>query len=343
MGTASDLLLCERDQTGDRVRVGVSGLQASWELNAPGALSCRVPLADLRAAGLPPDLRGWWVRWEHPSCGAWGGVVQQQSLQDGVLEIAAASFAVLARKRLVTLRGLVDNVGAVFLKCLKLAEQRTPKTGLVVLDDNIAAGTFLVGTDFVNADLYDEVIPLLTEQAGCVWSVDADRVVRFAQQASLSATEPAATLSEGVEVATARWVDDVTTVSNSIVVIGQELASGQSSNVQPRNLTPEKRQDTASMERYGRLEERITFDPFTKQGWLKTWADARIAELADPSASVTLTVADTAGAWDAVREGTVLRLRLGLSGIDGKMRVASRAVDPQAGTLVVSGPAVRLA
>lgn len=347
MGSAaSDILLSPRGVPQQPTRLGAGDLQVSWEFGQPGALSCRVPLADLRAAGLTGNLIGWWVRYEHPKCGAWGGVLDQIAYGDGVAEFAASSFVTLARGRLVTLKGAYDEVGAILRRCLALADQQAPATGLVVSPSNFAPSPMRVGTDFDQSDLLDEVVPLLTDDADCWWTVDADRVVRFGPKPTLATAAESAVLNGQVEIAQARWADDLTSVFNDITVTGQgfltktKKGSGKSTT-SLRDLVPERRQDQSSIDRFGRLQEQVDYSPISTQGDLKAYASRQIALLAEPAAAVTLTVTDTGAAWDVVREGAVVGLRLGLEGISGRMLVESRALDAAAGTLTVSGSAVR--
>lgn len=343
----SDILICPRAATNSYVRVGAAELQCSWEINQPGALSCRVPLADLRAAGLTGNLIGWWIRYEHPKQGAWGGVVMQVGYQDGVVEFAASSFMVLARARLIKLIGVLDDVGAIVKRVIAYADSSAPATGLIVKDANIQLGGGQIATNFDRNDLLNDVMPLLTDQSGYSWNVDADRNVYFWKNLVLAQATPTATLAEQVEITQAHWVDDLSTVYNHLFVDGQELSSKtkrgkKAGNASMHDLNEQERTDQPSIDAYGLLEEKIDLSPVTTQRDLNNYADLQKALLAVPSAAVTLTVADKNTAWDDVREGAVLRLRLGLEGIDGMMVVESRALDVAAGTLTVSGSAVRV-
>lgn len=347
MNAVSDILLCPRMATNSYVRVGAAELQVSWELGQPGALSCRVPLADLRKAGLTGNLIGYWLRYEHPRCGAWGGVLQQVGYQDGIVELAASSFAILARSRLVDLKGVIDDVGAVFQRCIAAAEKRPPATGLVVQAANFDTGGAQIGTNFDRSDLLNDVIPLLTDQSGYYWNVDADRIIYFHKKPVLSAVTPTFDLVEQSEITQAHWVDDLSTVFNHLYVDGQELSSKtkkgkKAGNVSMHDLNEQERTDQPSIDAFGLLEEKIDVSPITTQKDMNNYADVQIATLAIPSAAVTLVVADKNTAWDDVREGAVCRLRLGLEGIDGQMQIESRALDVAAGTLTVAGSAVRV-
>jgi hypothetical protein len=120
----------------DRGRVGLrlSGIRASWEVSAAGELSAFARLDDTRA--LEPaveDLRGWWIAWEHPTLGPWGGVVADVAVRsDGVLELAARGWLALLDKRLTRRRNasVTAHAGAIAARIVRTAGATEP-TGIV--------------------------------------------------------------------------------------------------------------------------------------------------------------------------------------------------------------------
>lgn len=346
---------------GNRRRIpAVGGLRMSWELNRAGLLSCQVPIADIRNIQRTTDLIGRELFYTHPTAGEWAGIITASAPVSGVLDIAAETFHVLARKRFVTLANFPANGGDII-------KDRTGKPGAlfkaVLTEQNKINGyplSLRVGApfdtnsgsqtsvQFVDEDLYDSVIPALTEDEGYEWGVHPDRKVWFrAEKAMPQYGSGVARLLEGAgigNVARSRWVDDLWLIDNVVRGTGDVEFTKR---VQGKKVTTYVRRvanvyDKQSVARYGPLMELIEKRSRSQNAQsLKAFAQQQLKRNRT-RAGVELDVVDVDGVWRRFREGDWVAVELGLTGITGMVRVMVRSLDVQAGIMSIAGEGVRV-
>ena len=156
-----DAVLAKHGDRG-RATLRLGGVRAGWELSAPGEFSAFCRLSDaLDLEADPADLRGWWIAWEHPDIGPWGGVVSDVALRDsGVLEIAGQGWLSLLEKRLTRRRDttITAPAGAIANRIVRQAGSGAP-TGIAGVDCE-AWGDFVSWRDDGG-----EVLPALSRLA----------------------------------------------------------------------------------------------------------------------------------------------------------------------------------
>lgn len=349
MRPLSEIVISERRGRNAR-RVLVADLQCSWEVSRAGSLGCRIPVADLVKAGWTQPALGAWVRYDHPTAGAWGGVVTNATYADGILEIGAQSFHILTRKRLVKTGELDDapvsgTPGNLYKKLFALAD--TGYDGV----DRIALGRGTVNTSagpqlelsFVDDDFYETVIPAITTdvaagpQGTWEWHVDADRQIDFgpSRPATVGQTRR---MREGIEIASARWSADLWPVANVIVAYGIIKRYDKKRDKEVRFREQAIAVNPESIARYGALIETRSYpQTFASVGALQNAARAAVGIAANPPAAAELTLVDHNDAFAAFREGDWIGVDLPLSGLTGQVRVMIRALDVSAGTMIVTG------
>lgn len=127
-----DVILAKHGDRG-RVPLETGGIRVTWEVNQAGEFSAFARLSDLREfVDRLSDLRGWWIMWEHPYLGHWGGVITDVALRSqGIAEIAARGWLVLLDKRLTRARDLsiIANAGAIAARLVRDAGAISP-TGI---------------------------------------------------------------------------------------------------------------------------------------------------------------------------------------------------------------------
>lgn len=127
-----DVILAKHGDRG-RVPLETGGIRASWEISAAGDFSAFCRLSDvLEHVDAPKDLRGWWLTWDHPYLGAWGGVISDLALRSGgVLEIAAQGWLALLEKRLTRRRdvSVIAHAGGIAARLVRDAGAVDP-TGI---------------------------------------------------------------------------------------------------------------------------------------------------------------------------------------------------------------------
>jgi hypothetical protein len=132
----SDVILAKHGDRG-RVPLELGGIRASWEVNQPGEFSAFARLDDVRSlVTYLADLRGWWLMWEHPYLGHWGGVITDLVLSArGTVEIAARGWLALLDKRLTRRRdtSVIAHAGPIAARLVRDAGAVAP-TGIVSTD-----------------------------------------------------------------------------------------------------------------------------------------------------------------------------------------------------------------
>lgn len=117
-----DVILARHGDRG-RVPLECAGIRASWAVNAAGEFSAFARLSDALAIQADPeDLRGYWLTWEHPTLGPWGGRVSDVAVRSSqVLEIAGRGWLDLLDKRLTRRRdgSVVAHAGAIAARIVR--------------------------------------------------------------------------------------------------------------------------------------------------------------------------------------------------------------------------------
>jgi len=144
----SDVIIAAHGDRG-RTPLQCGGLRASWEVNQTGDFSAFARIDDVREiVSSPADLLGYWLMWEHPYLGDWGGVITDVRVQiPGVVEIAAQGWLALLDKRLTRRRdvAVMAHAGAIAARLVHDAGAVNP-TGIVETSFD-ASGDFVSWRD----------------------------------------------------------------------------------------------------------------------------------------------------------------------------------------------------
>lgn len=334
-----------------------SGIRCSWEIGQAGAFSALVPISEVRrVSGWQMELRGQWLWYEHPTGGPWGGVIVATSVVDGIMEIVGQSWEIMLRKRLATV-GSQDALamappGGLFQMALAsvLNSWWTP-----LYYGSIDGSGAPVAAAFESEDFYDSVAPALTIDAGFEWTIDENRNVHFLRRIGGDAT--GSVHFDSRNVVTYRFTDDLFPITNRLFAVGIGRTSTQLPDTIVRVKKKKKKtipgawveadfvagpvdmQNTDSMNKYGALEE---YRDLGFVGDENTLA-ARAREVlngfgANSGSTLELTIADTDNIWSRFTTGDSTYVNLGATGAgDGVLRVMSRGIDVDAGTMLIAG------
>lgn len=363
----SDIIIAERLSDRDQRRIrGVSNLNVSWELSYAGQLSCDIPLRDVRQYGFQPlDLLARWVHYDHPTAGPWGGVITNVSARDGIVSINAESWAA-ELKGIPTKRALSTTFGLIG----ELRRQLNQANG----DTGIRLGVFDFGGRDISIadwpiddgdDFYESFLPNVLSRweqahAGAVdalqsygWNVDP--VTRKFSFDSTYGQDRSGTVAliDGLHTTSSEFTDDLEDVVNQVLMTGV-VNYEHTSSVPYRNEKGQLRQrqvihsgtlthharatNTISRARYG-LKNLTLQEDHVSAAAIDAAALQRVRWLARTERPVTMETADVQNIWAKFREGDIVSVLLGNSGVRGRMVVRHRAVDVARGTMRVSGEA----
>lgn len=363
----SDIVIADRLSDANQRRIkGTSNLQVSWELSYAGQLSCELPLLDLRQHGYQPlDLLAKWIHYVHPTAGPWGGVITNVSGSNGIIAINAESWAA-ELKGVPTTRSATNSFNLV-------AELRR-QLGLVRGDTGIGLGTFdLGGVDLSISDwpitdgddIYDSFLPSVMSrweqaQAGkwfilqpYGWSVHPVlREFKFDSTYGADMSRDVV-LADGRHNTASEFSDDLADIVNRVFMTGVTNYE-YTSSVPYRNERGQIRYqqivhsgtmtrhavatNETSRARYGLRS--LTFqEDHASASAVDAMALQRVRWLSRLERPVSLECADVDRVWSRFREGDVISIVLGNSGVRGVMVVRHRALDVARGTMRISGEA----
>ncbi len=210
---ADEITVFDRGGVNPR-RLLVAQPSASWEISNSGMFSAFATLQAIQDAGLPRDCKGLWMSWSSPA-GDFGGVITGRPVTDGVAEIAAMSYAVLLRGRVVmfNVRPSDAPAGAIVRRVLQEVVREYPiYLTLGTIDESGAPMSMSFGAQ----DVFNDILPALANDSGSEWTVTADRVFHFSrfigEDRSMNVR-----LVEGRHIASYRVGDDMWLTANNLI------------------------------------------------------------------------------------------------------------------------------
>lgn len=349
---------------GNARTLAVAGIQASWELSGMGSFSAFTTPEALADAGLWGSLAGKWLTWAHATAGEWGGVCIGKPSSRGLTEIAAEGFAVLARGREVIATPRLDQMSA--------TAGGTIRRALGGIVDGIPTffdtGSWDESGDATvmaidGRDLLSDVLLAASNDGGCEWIVDANRLLSFGQTlgVDLSAT---VVLVENREIVDARLGDDVWAAPASEVEEyeppSEQAASASilSNRKHPdRKRRREKhhkggRRDRHKPGRPGRRTVRTVMqtnpgpaapsllvdeDTLPRNLGLTLLSVPKPSYVQIDTIPLELTIIDANNAFASTALGNTVRVVVESARFAGQFRIHSRALDTVQGTMTLAG------
>lgn len=257
----NDLIIGNRITFKDPVRIrAVSNLRCSWEISKLGMLTCDVPMADLPPSLLPEEsmLRKW-VKFEHPTAGLWGGLVQSVTNRNGIITLDCESWAAMLKGVLsIDIGGMKGAVTGLRAAIETAATKTGIKWGTIAEPsptepDRYTIAYVVVDADFFydGQDLYDELIPAVMDEMylknawrsslrSLAWNIDPETRafnIDYTYGRDLTKTVQ---LKDRVHNLDSGWTDDVDDITNSVIYTGN---IGTEDKSKPLYGDPEKQKD----------------------------------------------------------------------------------------------------
>lgn len=365
MAAPSDVVVSDRLSDANQVRFrGTTGLNVSWSLSRAGGMTFEVPYYDLARYGFvnPLDLRGKWIRYEHPTAGKWGGVVMNVAPSNRVVVIGAESWEI-ALQGVATRGGGGPKFGLITM-LMQQVDQVSSLTGIRrgtmdlggqgevwVLDSPVASGV----------DLYDTFIPSVLDRwvadriktprlQAAGWGVDPE-TRRLSFDSTYGVDRSASvSLMAGRHVVGTDLSADLGNVVNTVFITGKvnytwTEGGGRGGKGKRRTKrvtrTGVKMEsvigvNVASRNRFG--EKAVVFrQDFPSSSKMQAEANSRARSLTLDTINASVQTADVNGLWALIREGDIIHARLAGDGVSGKMVVRERHLDVGAGIMTYAG------
>ena len=316
---------------GNAQSVTVASVSASWGVSTIGRLSAVLTARQAGRLGFA-SLLGLWVLWEHETLGPWGGVVEDVTfdLDRGTVEMGAASFATLLRKRRTSRSFRTQSAPAGSLWLRAMTDVQTDQD----LDIDSAAadedGT-LFTVEWRGDDLFQLTDSLATaSQHEYDVAVDADRRIAAEFRAQVGADRRGSVLLiEGRDVLGGQIAPTSYDLVNDLLAVS---ADGDWAAVEHAVVL-----DGDSLEAYGRHQGVAAYDYTTRRATLVPRAEEDLVTLSVPAIPASLRVAASNRQLTAFTHGDTVRLWSASANAMYDFRVLSRAVDADEGVVTLAG------
>lgn len=225
----ADLILSDRiSDANQKLIPSVSDLVCSWEVSRAGQLSCTIPARDLVGLGISfPAMLGKWLRYTHPTAGAWGGQLVNVAAEDGIVTINAESWASM-------LRGVKTTPGSagqdVNTNLKRIIDANRALTGISYGPGTINIPGVQDALFSADADFYDSTLPGIVDYEQAIipnsllpYGYSIDPVTRVFSFLAAIGVDKSATvkLADKVHVTSSTWSDDTDDFSNYIALKAQ--------------------------------------------------------------------------------------------------------------------------
>lgn len=334
----ADAIIARPGFTDQRI-IAISPPDMSWRTDGPGTFDCEIETRDLTNSGLSVSgtsagVKGCWIWWEHPTAGAWGGVITRTEVDTWYTRITAEQFNVLLRKRRMssTFGQLSASPGSLALMFVTAAERNGDSFGLTSWTAEETGPA--IDIEPRGGDLCDDVIRSLLRY-GYQWRVKADtmseRAFQFRKRLG-SDLSRSVLLSEGMDIPHGgfRVSADLWTVANSIHGVSGQADWSKANGYQADN--------DASIKALGRRFDEVTaYGGATSRSTLVPLVKADLTDKAYPKDIAEIQVTDQNYQWQAFREGDTVSVASAAANIAAPFEVDIRSLSMRSGLMTLAG------
>lgn len=317
--------------------VQISPPSMAWRTDGPGSFECSIELqtialVNLRVQGTVNPLKGMWIWYEHPTAGAWAGVIQKTDVSEWFVRIQAEQFNVLMRKRRVPggYRAVGIAPGALALQFVTTAERSGESfllTGTSVQETGDA-----VDIEPRSGDLCDDILPQLAD-FGYQWRVRSwstdERLFEFRQR--LGTDKRANVLiSEGRHITRTGLSGDLWTVANDI--------EGIPGDRDPRNTRGYQIEDPKSIRELGRrYQETVAYTGVATRSTIVPLLKKDLALRKYPQEIAQFDVVDEDMIFTEFREGDIIMVALASANVVAPLEVDIRSLNADTNVMTIAG------
>ena len=322
---------------GDQRLIPITPPTMSWRTDGPGSFQATIDSRTLHKHGLAVigatnPLKGRWLWWEHPTAGAWGGVITATDVGKWQTQITAEQFAVLLRKRRTN-----SNYGAMSMSPGSLAlmfmtsAERNGDTLMLTSWTAEECGTAL-NMQPRGGDLCDDILSQLASY-GYQWRIKAttmtERAFEFRTRLGTD-KRGSVMLSDGRHLVDVSSAGDLWTVANSILGVAGDSDFTSATGYQlddDRSIRTLRRRFEATIP-YTGVVTRSTIVPLVKQD---------LKALAYPKEVYTADIVDEDSIWATYREGDIVSIASASLNYQGPMDVDIRSLDMRQQVMTIAG------
>jgi hypothetical protein len=311
------------------VTVSTSGVNLAWQVEGQSAFSCECATAELRAIFADVDLRGRWLRWEHPTLGVWAGRINDVEA-DGdtaTTEIAALDYSdLLSSRRLVKdYRVTAAPAGALAKRVVRDAAREAG--GYSWITEIVAEETGDPISLEVRGGKVDDALRTIADRANETWWVDEHRVMHWSRRRGHDLTGRVQ-LVEGRHVSALRYSLALGPIVNDLLAV-----PGDDAYAQAEQFVID---DDASIRRVGRRQDQISYTGMVTAATIRPLAKRDLARLVALGDTVRFDLINVDGCYAWFREGDSVYLLAPSLNRRLQVRVLVRSFDSDQARLTVS-------
>jgi hypothetical protein len=331
-GPLLDQIEISRVGGGDPRLIRSTGLSVSWPVIEQGQLSAEVATKDLMQIFGVFDLRGRWIRWEHPTLGVWAGIIVDVEHDDGTqtTELAAKDFsALLSAMALVKIYTVTASPAAGLAKrVVRDANREGSGYGWITAFYGEEMGPPVTLT--LRGGKVEAALRTIANQSGDEWWVDDQRILRWWQKRGRDLTGRVQ-LVTGRHVIGMRYTLDLEPVVNDLLAVpaDEQYALSQAFRVD----------NDASIRAIGRRQDQINYTGFVTESTLRPLAEKDLKRLLNMGKTIQFDVVNVDGCYAWFREGDTVALLAPAVNVRLAARVMVRTFDSDRGVLTVSADA----
>jgi hypothetical protein len=312
----------------------------SWRTDGPGTFTTQADVRELRKAGIrvlgrTDGIKGRWLWYEHPTAGAWGGVITATDVDGPLVTLFCEQFAVLLRKRTLSSRYIPESSspGSVAMGILTASERHGEALGLTSW--SAYEGGQMIDYEPRGGDLCDEVIPELASLGGLQWRVRStamdERAFEMRPQVGVDRSRTCL-LVEGRHVPDpgVRVSGDLWNVANAI-----EGINADQPNREARGYVVEDQASIKGLRR--RYEESIAYSGVSTRSTVVHLVKRDLTRKAWPVEFAVVDVIDEDGCYGWFAEGDTISIQSSSADIHCPMTVEIRTLDLAGGIMQIAG------
>ncbi len=321
----------------DQRLIPITPPSMSWRTDGPGTFDAMVDNRVLQKNGMNVIgtsnlLKGRWLWWEHPTAGAWAGVITATEVGKWFTRITAEQFNVLLRKRRTSANygSMSMSPGSLALMFLSSAERNGDSFMLTswIAEECGSA----IEMQPRGGDLCDDIIPQLATY-GYQWRGKAttmtERAFEFRSRLGTD-KRGSVLLSDGRHMVGINATGDLWTVANSIIGVAGDTDFTTANGYQLDD-------DGSIRTLRRRYEETIPYTGVVTRSTIVPLVKKDLKDRAYPREVYTADIVDDGSIWAQFREGDIVSIASSHLNYQGPMDVDIRSLDMGSQVLTIAG------
>lgn len=326
----STLIISDRGWANKR-ELRVANVSASWRVSGVGRLSAMITAREAWLLGVD-DLLGMWVRWDHPTLGIWGGMIEDVRMQmgAGTLELSCSSFLSDLKhyRTRLSYQQVSAPAGSLVRRAFADLAVKVPFTSISADTDGDPVSITW------RADKLSAVIDRLAKAGNKqydaplsdAWTID----FAFRRQVGQDRTG-SIMLWEGRQIVDGPITASLADLTNDILAVSAVDSWDEATTAVAVNGSSRKAR--------GPYQATIRYYGFNSAQALRSRARVDLQTMTTPAVPVVIRLSDRTPELSEIRDGDTIRMASSTANAYYAVDIAGRAVDAETGVVSLVGDA----